>query len=160
MKTITNIAEVMDKAREIITEAVKSCDTYQTDIYLYVDEDGTATVEDFYNVGGSSWLDDDHITLCKIPGNMDWYDMGYGDFNINQFADVLNSDIDTLVKETIQYMDEEEDYKPSDAEVEEYIRGNDEYMDTLKNNYDEYVAPEFAQSFVDEAESIINEWTK
>lgn len=160
MKTITNIAEVMDKAREIIVDALQNCYPYQTDVYLYVDEDGTATVDDFYNVGGNSWLDDDHITICKIPGNIDWFDMCHGDFKISQFADVLSIDVNTLAKETIQYMDEEEDYEPYDAEIKEYIRSNSEYMDILKNGYDEYVATDWAQSFVDEAESVIKEWAK
>lgn len=35
----------------------------QTDVYLYVDEDASWRLEEFENVGGNSWKDDDHILL-------------------------------------------------------------------------------------------------
>lgn len=36
---------------------------YQTDVYIYLHDDGTASLSEFVNVGGNSWLDDDHRVL-------------------------------------------------------------------------------------------------
>lgn len=155
MKKITNYAEVIDKAREIIVDALQNCYPYQTDIYLYIDEDGTATVDEFYNIGGNSGLDDEHITICKIPGNIDWFEMCYGNFDVFDLANALHKYISTLIEETIQYMDEDDDYEPSEAEIEDYIRNNDKYIDELKAVYDEWVVTDFAQSFVDDVENAI-----
>lgn len=56
-----------DEVREALIESIADLETrknrYQTDIYLYIDENGHGTIDTFANVGGNSWLNDDHITI-------------------------------------------------------------------------------------------------
>ena len=60
-----------DAVIELIAEAMMehdvSCCKYQEDVYLYIDDSGIGSISIFPNVGGNSWLDDDHITVCCMP---------------------------------------------------------------------------------------------
>ncbi len=61
---IKNRAEVLAQLVEILKDFDKCMNEYQTDVYAYYN-DATETVEldTFVNVGGNSWLNDDHITI-------------------------------------------------------------------------------------------------
>ena len=71
---------------------------YQKDLYLYIDEE-RETVKlnylDFDNVGGNSWMDDDHITVASI----NWE---YGDF----FEDVYEDIHDTFGNDVTENLEE------------------------------------------------------
>lgn len=49
---------------------------YQTDIYLYFTEDGEPYLTTFINIGGNSWLNDDHIKLWSIRPH-DYIELDY-----------------------------------------------------------------------------------
>lgn len=62
---IRNYEEIKAQLEEMLLAFDIECNNYQTDVYLYIDEDGTGRLEQFVNVGGNSWLDDDHYLIHK-----------------------------------------------------------------------------------------------
>lgn len=71
------------------------CNRYETDVYLYIDDEHqTGELYNFENVGGRSWLDDDHIIIYTDRGtNEDFYDV----FNdISEVADSVGMTEDEI----------------------------------------------------------------
>lgn len=62
-KYIENTEEIQQRLTEMLMEDAKEMCGYQRDIYMYIDDNGLASLEWFVNVGGNSWIDDDHILL-------------------------------------------------------------------------------------------------
>ncbi len=60
---IANYENIVAELVDMLAEFDALHDDYQTDIYMYVDENNNATLYEFVNPGGNSWLDDDHIFL-------------------------------------------------------------------------------------------------
>ena len=60
---INNYEDVCSKLVDTLCTLDAEASDFQTDIYLYVDDDGNGTIDTYVNVGGNSWLNDDHITL-------------------------------------------------------------------------------------------------
>lgn len=61
---------------EILEDLERERAPYQTDIYLYFAEDGEPYLTTFINVGGNSWLDDDHIKLWAVRPH-DYVELDY-----------------------------------------------------------------------------------
>ena len=61
--TINNYDEVREQLIEELKDLELRKPNYQTDIYLYIDESGNGKIDTFVNVGGNSWINDDHITI-------------------------------------------------------------------------------------------------
>lgn len=116
----------------------KECNQYQTDVYLYFDRDtNNATLDTFVNVGGNSWLNDDHYTIyCDREHYGDWNDYycNYGDF-----ARGLNMDLEDFDKEVIAYLireeeidnDEIDDYKIEWYDAYRYVNSREYYTEKL-----------------------------
>ncbi len=66
-KYIENTEEIQQRLTEMLMEDAREMCRYQRDIYMYIDDNGRASLEWYINVCGNSWLDDDHILLhrCK-----------------------------------------------------------------------------------------------
>lgn len=62
MLKLKNHEAVLEALAEQLKEFERELNPYQTDVYLYI-EDGEGTIDTFTNVGGNSWLDDDHFTI-------------------------------------------------------------------------------------------------
>lgn len=137
---VDNFDEINEELIELFKQFDKELNNYDTDVYLYYDEDNnTARLDTFQNPGGNSWLDDDHYCIYTDKQHyddfMDWYN---GD--IKYISDILNKTVDELYKETayVEDIDEEdiEDFDVlNDNDVIEYIESVEQYMDTL---YEEY----------------------
>ena len=65
MMYLKNKEAVLEALIEQIKEFEISLNEYQTDVYLYIDDDGNGTIDTFTNVGGNSWLNDDHFTIYR-----------------------------------------------------------------------------------------------
>ena len=61
--TINNYDEVREQLIEELKDLELRKPNYQTDIYLYIDKNGNGKIDTFVNVGGNSWINDDHITI-------------------------------------------------------------------------------------------------
>lgn len=74
----------------------KECIDYQVDLYMYLNPDGSYLLDTFENVGGNSWLEDDHITLCSHTSECDMWD------DIEDIADLAE-----IIDEPLEYVIEE-----------------------------------------------------
>lgn len=146
---LVNREEVIDKIAEILADHEFSAPNYQVDIYLYVDNAGKGEVDTFVNVGGNSWLDDDHYTVDSMTQYNGGYEPirdYYRDGGVEALAWAVDVEEATLVDEAGS-----SDY----SEVYDYILGNENYKDKLK---DDYLSDSCFEVFSEEAESIIEQW--
>lgn len=60
---IVNYEEITAELAGMLRQFDIDLNKYQTDVYLYIDDAGRGTLDLFVNVGGNSWIDDDHYTI-------------------------------------------------------------------------------------------------
>lgn len=112
MKKITNLDEVKRVLYNMIFGLEMEERDYQTDIYAYYDEEtGKVELEYFENVGGNSWLDDDHITVYTDKPHYDKledeYDFADDDEKENFIFSQGGDTIRDWVDEAINMLEEE-----------------------------------------------------
>lgn len=155
---LKNYDELIPQIARMMLEHDKAHTCYQEDIYLYVDENGTGTLKLFQNVGGNSWLDDDHYTLCSLPEcNTDWTDTFQ---DLCSIADALGWTLETLLDRTAAWVSESTGRYRYAADVEfndvrEFI--NEHYR--LRVKIDDAEEQQFEDAFsdyVDEATEILD----
>lgn len=152
---ITNWTDLVAELADRMMQADIDCNRYQTDIYMYLNKDGSARISDFVNVGGNSWLDDDHITVWidheHTEDYLDWYT------SVTEIADML--DLTNRQVKEIVYTDthmEDAGLEISDvdyADIVQYIKAGktmtaDEWSDCLFDAYAENIRelyPEYLQ---------------
>lgn len=136
MATIKNMNEVLEIIVDMMMTHDKQHTSYQQDIYLYMHDDGTAAVELFANVGGNSWLNDDHYTVMRLmPTNTIWddYYQTYDDI-----ANGLGWDKQTLFERAASWYSEYYD-NPADAsdmsygDIYDFIKHHEPLLDTLED---------------------------
>ena len=161
MKELKNREEVIEKLTEMLIDFDKDLNKYQTDVYLYYDDESqTAELDTFVNVGGNSWLNDDHYTIYRDTEHYD----GWEDYfcNDDDFAWGLDMDSKKFDGEVCEYLKQqdyevEEGYEPEWYEKRDYIRTRDDYVDKLIEVYQESIDENRAE-YAEEAERIIAEW--
>ncbi len=143
---ITNWTDLVSELVDRMMQADIDCNRYQTDVYMYLNKDGSARISDFVNVGGNSWLDDDHITVWidheHTEDYLDWYT------SVTEIADML--DLTNRQVKEIVYTDthmEDAGLEISDidyADIVQYIKAGktmtaDEWRDCLFDAYAENI---------------------
>lgn len=85
---IININDLVSELAVILRKFEIDLNPYQTDVYFYYDPDTKiGRLETFVNVGGHSWINDDHVTIYSDkPHYMNVYD--YFD-SVSEFALLL-----------------------------------------------------------------------
>lgn len=160
MKELKNREELVEQLTEMLMDFAKDCNQYQTDIYLYYDDETqTATLDTFVNVGGNSWLDDDHYTIFRDTEHYEsWSDYYCNDGDFAWGLDMSNEEFE---KEVIKYLnlddDEKEDYRIERIDAYNYIISREDYMDKLIEVYKESI-DENRADYVEQAERIISAW--
>ena len=161
-REIKNRDEIIEQLTELLMTLAKECNRYQTDIYLYFDRDtNTATLDTFVNVGGNSWLDDDHYTIyCDREHYEDLRDI-FCFCEDGDFVEGLDMSIEDFDKEALVFLDLDEDEK-DDYEIEQcdryrYVMSRDDYRDKLWEVYEEYIDEQKAE-YAEQAEEIISNW--
>lgn len=119
---------------------------HQQDIYLYVDSYGIGKVETFTNVGGNSWLSDDHFTLYSDRGIRDKSSIFEG-YDFTGIIDALGLDADEVIKAAIEAgtIDEEE---------AEEIKGNNQIIYEMQN----FLLDNYESELIDIYKSDVEEW--
>lgn len=152
MTIIKNRAEIVEQLAALLMDFDKQNNSYQTDVYLYLNaENQTAEIDTFVNVGGNSWLNDDHITIYTDKEHyddvFDWYN------SETELAEFVEIPLEQLKNEVVQYLelDEEEaaDYELTYSDAERYLQTVDSYMEKLFKAYDEAIDdlyPEYLNS--------------
>ena len=158
---IENIQEIKNELIELLKQFDKELNSYDTDVYLYYDEDtNTATLDTFVNPGGNSWLDDDHYVIYTDKQHydsfIDWY---YGDLIL--IADILDTTVEELYDEyaVANELDEDEIEDIEDFEVILYVESVDKYYDILYNYYCQEIDDNYSD-YLDTAEHILDEFNE
>lgn len=133
MKEIKNIEEIKLMLAELLKQFDKELNEYQTDVYMYIKEDGTAELDTFVNVGGNSWLDDDHYTLYSDKQH---YDTIYDSFQTNE--ELLEA-----AGITAEDVPHDPDYDLEWYEIRDYIKQNDELEKRVQEAYEECLPDDY-----------------
>lgn len=156
---INNYDEVVDELSEIMRDFDKARNQYHTDVYIYFDDNMNGTLDTFTNVGGNSWLDDDHYVLYTDKPHYD--DDNFSTFQtIPDLADALGMSEDELIEQAYMASGLAEDgYDISDvdySDVQEYIKNNDELSDRLTDAYCDYIDNSFYDDYIPVAQEIVD----
>lgn len=101
MKNSEIIRQNYDKLIEAIIALEKSDPKYQVDLYLYPD----GSTDEFVNVGGNSWLNDDHIKIYSCNHE-------YWDFDIEDIDEAtLYEQAAAYIEGAIEWEEQEERYE-------------------------------------------------
>lgn len=154
---LANFDEIRDEFIEMLISFAKEARQYQTDVYLYVDEaTNTGELYEFTNVGGNSWLDDDHYVLYRDKQHnenvFDWYN------DIDELAYVIGISEEQLIAETADFVEldiDDVDYN----DVIYYIRHKDEYLDAVNAAYCDAVE-DMRPEYTSQADEIIAEFDR
>lgn len=160
--TLKNYDEVRETLIETIADLETRKNRYQTDIYLYIDENGHGTIDTFANVGGNSWLNDDHITIytdrehyeTKLDDLQNGDGRGAWDWLIDELENAYNL---TGIKEKIyNFCCDDEDDEPSFKSFDDLESYDIEsalyalYCDEIDNYYKDYFIPDCCMDYIGE----------
>ena len=135
---IKNRDQIIEQLAEMLLQFDKDENSYQTDIYLYYnEEEQTAELHTFVNVGGNSWLDDDHYTIYTDKEHYD----GIWDYyqSVEELAEYAEIPLDELRQKVIAKLelddDEAADFELDYYEARGYLQQNNEAMEKLTASY-------------------------
>lgn len=155
MFTINNYNEVVENLAELLKQFDIDESMYQTDVYMYVDENGNATLDTFVNVGGNSWLDDNHYTIYTDKEHYEggFSDWAYGD--LSWCAEKCGTNIDT-VKQIIAENSGWDVEDINDHDMYSFLTENEQYSEILRSEWIDYLNSEvdyesIAENILDEA---------
>ena len=161
---LKNYDELIPQIARMMLDHDKDHTGYQEDIYLYVDADGVGKLKLFQNVGGNSWIDDDHHTVCSLPECFtDWTDTFQ---EISSVADALGWTVDTLRERTAAWFSEHIVYTAADdvnfRDARDFIENHQPLLDMMyeaesqcfEDAFSDYVeaATDILDSFLQEVE--------
>ena len=135
---IKNSAALTEQLRTIVESAAIECRNYQTDVYLYINEEsGEGELYEFTNVGGNSWLDDDHITIWRDREHTESkYDACE---EISEFASALDIPEDELIKTAKEWYAVKYDMEVEDEDIDWIvIRDMIDSTEPLREAYDDW----------------------
>lgn len=155
---LKNRQAVVEEIIRMLMEHDMDHTSYQEDIYLYIHEDGTGEVTTFTNVGGNSWLDDDHITVyCMKEDLSDWTDFVP---DIGDIADVLGWSLNSLKERTAAWMCETGwQYDAEDVnglDIRQFIAKHPVLLNQIKDAEEEYIKHELYSDYMDKAEMLLD----
>lgn len=155
IEKIQNWTDLVSALADRMLQADIDCNQYQTDIYLYVHEDGSWELDDFVNVGGNNELMDCHITVWSDKEHLedwsDWYQ------TIKEFSDMLDMTEDDLKQTVLDWFNSNDDGITLElddiyySDVVEYLKSDDTtaqqlaarlkaaYIDYLNGLYPNYL---------------------
>lgn len=121
---IKNAKELRAELREMLIQFMIDDNKYDTDVYLYIDEECmTGELYEFTNVGGTDCLDDDHITLYTDKEHYEGFYDVYN--NISELAESVGmSTEEIMIKalERLRGIDEwYDDYEVDDITMQQVI---------------------------------------
>ena len=135
---LKNFDELLEQLTEMLIEFDCQLNQYNTDVYMYYDADThTATLDTFVNVGGSSWIDDNHITIYTDKQHTVeeiWDSMG--GLSEDEICEEFGMTAEELEKEIRKVQDLDDDDEVSRHDMKDYIESKDEYMDKIVESYE------------------------
>ena len=158
---IANLDEIREKLEEMLINFDVELNNYHTDIYLYFDEEtGKATLSLFENPGGNSWIDDDHFTIYTDKPHFESIFDYYGQTEpeeINYFAELLGITTDSLKAEAANFNNcDFEDVEQ--GEIESLIRETPEYLEKVQDDYEFLVRENI--DYISQIDSILENFNR
>lgn len=141
MEIIKNYDDVLENLKEMLKNFIFECNHYQTDVYAYYDvESHEVELDTFVNVGGRSWLDDNHITVYTDRPHYNDIEDYYQ--SVEEFADALDIPEEELLKQVKADLieqgtidEDDNDYDVNYWEVHDFVKEN--YHDKMCEAYEE-----------------------
>ena len=154
--TIKNLDSIIEQLTEMLMDFDRELNGYDTDVYLYYDEETeTARLDTFVNVGGNSWLDDDHYTIYTDKEHFEsWFDSFENEGTIADYLEIPVEQLMNEVKVYHGYDDDEMEYITY-TEIREYVFSVKQYRETLWNAYDDDIEY-FRSAYVEKADLIMD----
>lgn len=160
MTVLKNHKAIVDKMANLLRGFDYDLCDYQQDVYLYYDADTqTAELDVFVNVGGDSYLNDDH---CTIHVDKEHFDNVFdrvledSDDKIQTLADILDITRQDLVQQTAKHFGYDVD-DVDDWSVIDYVKSNDDYYTAIWDAYDDMLDDRMCD-YYDQAADIIDRW--
>lgn len=156
---IANRSELIDDVTEMLMQFERDLNEYRTDLYMYYDETGRIYFDTFTNVGGNSWLDDDHVCIYSDTPHFNSFFEFYND--VSEIAEALEIDETELTKKVADFEElDKEDINDINCTnlfyyTTQYIKNNDDLFEKLKMHYDEYAVEEYRSEFAERAKIIL-----
>jgi hypothetical protein len=149
-----NYHEIAGSLAEMLKEFDKRLNRYQTDVYLYLDENGKPYLDTFVNVGGNSWLNDEHRT---IYADREHYESIYEYFNdIEELADAVGMEKEDLIEMTREAKGLEDDEDVDFSDCRSYIDDDSDLKEKIQTAYEE-ILDDCGTDYTDRAKEILNE---
>lgn len=155
MRTLKNREAIVAKLAEMLKKFDLELNRYNTDVYLYYDkEKQTAELDTFINVGGNSWVNDDHYTIYT---DREHYETDFDIFdNLGDLADAVGIQKEKLIQKTAKYFDADvEDVEYHEVTV--FIKSDENLMKKLHEAYADCL-DELENNYDERADYIISEW--
>lgn len=150
---IKNADQIRRDLIQILIDDAVDLPGYQRDVYMYVDDDDNATLDLFTNVGGNSWLDDDHYCLTTLPEHLD-HITDYFETDAD-LADALGMTEQELRQRTLDYFDRGDEFEFDDVDLYDMCKyAETEHFDRLIVWMREH-CDEIRSEFAEQADEII-----
>lgn len=152
---VININDLVSELAVILRKFEIDLNPYQTDVYFYYDPDTKiGRLETFINVGGHSWINDDHVTIYRDePHYMNVYD--YFD-SILEFADALEISENDLIKVVRKFKDFGINFPVDRCDIIDYIKSDDKLVNKLTAFYVSYYVDDCNVEFLSKAQEILS----
>lgn len=152
---VININNLVSEFAVILRKFEIDLNPYQTDVYFYYDPNTKiGRLETFVNVGGNSWINDDHITIYR---DLPHYDDVYDYFNdISEFADALEISENDLIKAVRKFKDFGINFPVDRLDIIDYIKSDDKLADKVTAYYIDYYVDEYEAEFLSKAQEILS----
>ena len=152
---VININDLVSELAVILRKFGIDLNPYQTDVYFYYDADAKiGRLETFINVGGHSWINDNHVIIYRDLPN---YDDVYDYFNdISEFADALEISENDLIKAVRKFKDFGVNFPVDRRDIIDYIKSDDKLVDKLTAFYISYYVDDYNVEFLSKAQEILS----
>mgnify|MGYP005881210061 CR=1 FL=1 len=152
---VININDLVSELAVILRKFEIDLNPYQTDVYFYYDPDTKiGRLETFINVGGHSWINDDHVTIYRDePHYMNVYD--YFD-SVLEFADALEISENDLIKVVRKFKDFGINFPVDRRDIIDYIKSDDKLVNKLTAFYVSYYVDDCNVEFLSKAQEILS----
>lgn len=153
---IKNDTDIIEEFTDILMDFDKIRNQYQTDVYLYYDNDTqTARLELFENIGGNSWKDDDHYVLYRDKAHYDDDFTFYFD-SVSSIAERLDLEENKLLEMVEKKMEiQNADY----SDICTYIKSDKACMDKMEEAVCNLIDNSRTEYF-EQAENIFRDFIK
>lgn len=151
---IRNYNEVLETLIALLKEFDKNLNTYQIDVYLYYNEETQEVkVDTFVNVGGNSWINDNHYTAYSDREHYNSF-LEYFE-SVDDIAFILDTTKEELAKATAECYEYELEYV-DDCDIRRFVEENPEYHDILFDYYASEIETCYNYYYTEQAETMLD----